>query len=168
MIRFTCNRCGEVHEGIPAYHAEEPLAYHGVPKWLRWYRCFLTTDTCTIDNKWFFIRGCLDIPVLNSDEIFTWGVWVSLSRSNFDKFLGLHEVEERDHEGPFFGWLSTRLPVYPDTIHVKSMVHLRNHGIRPFIEIDATDHPLAVEQREGITMERVIAINEYLLHDGLG
>ena len=42
------------------------------------------------------------------------------------------------------------------------MVHLRADGIRPYIELEPTDHPLAVEFREGITMERVQEIAEQL------
>ena len=36
--------------------------------------------------------------------------------------------------------------------------------MKPFIELEATDHPLAVEQREGITMDRVREIAEALVH----
>jgi len=32
------------------------------------------------------------------------------------------------------------------------------------VELESTDHPLAVEQREGITMDRVQEIAEALLH----
>ncbi len=32
-------------------------------------------------------------------------------------------------------------------------------GIRPSIELEPTDHPLAKEQRDGITWERVLQIN---------
>ena len=33
------------------------------------------------------------------------------------------------------------------------------------IELEPTDHPLAVEQREGITLARVIEFAERVLHD---
>jgi hypothetical protein len=33
-------------------------------------------------------------------------------------------------------------------------------GTRPHIELEPTDHPLAVEQRRGITVARVIEIAE--------
>lgn len=70
----------------------------------------------------------------------------------------------RESEPPFFGWLSTALPLYPETLHLKTHVHTRLVGQRPFIELEPTDHPLAVEQRDGITMERVREIAEALLH----
>lgn len=37
-------------------------------------------------------------------------------------------------------------------------------GPRPFIELEPTDHPLAVEQRTGITQDRVREIAEAVLH----
>lgn len=47
---------------------------------------------------------------------------------------------------------------------MKTMVHLRDNGIRPFIELEPTDHPLAVEQREGITVERLAEIYSLIMH----
>lgn len=49
-----------------------------------------------------------------------------------------------------------------ETVSLKTMVHPRADGIRPYIELEPTDHPLAVEFREGITMERVQEIAEQL------
>jgi hypothetical protein len=43
-------------------------------------------------------------------------------------------------------------------------VHTRAVGRRPFVELEPTDHLLAVEQREGITQERVREIAELVLH----
>jgi hypothetical protein len=45
------------------------------------------------------------------------------------------------------------------------MVHLRDHGQRPFIELEPTQHRLAVEQRSGITVDRVGEILSAYLHD---
>ena len=44
-------------------------------------------------------------------------------------------------------------------------VHLRDDGVRPYIELEPTDHPLAVEQRSnGITVDRVAEILAYYEH----
>lgn len=66
--------------------------------------------------------------------------------------------------GPFFGWLNASLRPYPETANLKIMVHLRNNGIRPAIEIEPTDHPLAVEQREGISADRLAEIYRIIVH----
>ena len=50
---------------------------------------------------------------------------------------------QRSHIGPFFGWLSTRLPAYPDPLNLKTRVYLLDDGLRPSIELEPTDHPPA-------------------------
>ena len=67
-------------------------------------------------------------------------------------------------EPAYFGWLSNSLPDYPETLSLKTSVHTRDLGLRPLIELEPTDHPLAVEQREGITMARVRQIAERNFH----
>ena len=66
--------------------------------------------------------------------------------------------------GPFFGWLNAYLKPYPDTMNLKTQVHLRDNGIRPFIELEPTDHPLAIEQRTGISVTRVAELYEIMVH----
>jgi hypothetical protein len=54
--------------------------------------------------------------------------------------------------------------VYPTTLNLALNVHTRPIGQRPFLEVEPTDHPLAVEQREGITLDRVREINALMRH----
>ena len=149
---------------MPALAWDFPLYYYSIPEDEREHRCTVTSDSCVIDNDSFFIRGSLEIHVHHENEPFSWGVWVSLSEKNFAKYLELYDVDKRDHEGPFFGWLSASIKIYPETENLKTMVHLRNNSVRPYIELEPTEHPLAIEQREGITRERVVEIYEAMLH----
>ena len=116
------------------------------------------------EREQFLIQGCLEIPVVDGSEAFAWGVWTSLSQENFKRTVELWGTEGRENEPPYFGWLSSRMPLYPETLNLKTHVHTRPVGQRPFIELEPTDHPLAVEQREGITMARVREIAAALLH----
>jgi hypothetical protein len=161
MFRFKCTGCGEWHEGMPTFAAHAPLYYYGIPADERDARCNLTSDTCVVDRQDFFVRGCLEIPVHDAAEPFAWGVWVSLSQANFDRFLASFDQPKRSNVGPLFGWLSAELPLYPSTKNLKTRAHLRDDGIRPYIELEPIDHPLAVEQRNGITVERVAEIYGY-------
>lgn len=127
--------------------------------------CGLSADQCVIKGEWFFVHGLIEIPVVGSSELFSWGVWVSLSKQNYDRMAELWETPGREHEPPYFGWLSTQLPVYsPSTLNLKTHLHTRPIGERPFVELEPTDHPLAVEQRAGIARARVEAIAGILLH----
>jgi hypothetical protein len=39
-------------------------------------RTIIGSDQCVVDQQWFFIRGCLEIPVAGSSEPFLWGLGV--------------------------------------------------------------------------------------------
>jgi hypothetical protein len=66
---------------------------------------------------------------------------------------------------PFLGgWLNSSLPLYGNTHYLKSQGHTRPLGQRPCLDLEPTDHPLAVELRTGITMTRVRDIAERLSH----
>ena len=161
---FTCSTCGEVHEGMPSFGADAPLSYYEVPEAERAVRCDLGSDDCVIDGKYFFVRGRIEIPVVGEEDPFSWGVWVSLSEQSHRDWVKHFNVAQRSQCGPYFGWLNAWLKPNPDTINLKTHVHLRNDGIRPFIELEPTDHPLAVEQRQGISRERVAEIYAMMMH----
>ncbi|MFJ4850434.1 MULTISPECIES: DUF2199 domain-containing protein [unclassified Streptomyces] len=125
----------------------------------------LSSDQCVIKGQHFFVRGLIEIPVIGGQDVFSWGVWVSLSRDNFARALEVWDTEGREAEPPSFGWLSTELALYsPGTTNLKTHVHTRPIGRRPFVELEPTSHPLAVEQRTGISRERVREIAMAVLH----
>jgi hypothetical protein len=162
---FICKSCGQFHEGLRlAFGFEAPAHYYTLKPDEFSERCQLSTDQCIIDQKYYFIRGVLEIPVQGSEDRFEWGVWVSLSETNFKRASELWNTVGREKEPPYFGWLSSALPLYPDTLNLKTIVHTRPVGLRPRIQLESTNHPLAIEQRTGITLERVKEIASKLLH----
>ncbi|MFD9791430.1 DUF2199 domain-containing protein [Streptomyces sp. NPDC059070] len=129
--------------------------------------CLLSSDQCVVHGRHYLVKGVIEIPIVGSDEVFSWGVWVSLSRENFSRSADLWDTLGREAEKPYFGWLTTDLPVYsPATLNLKTHVRTRPVGERPYVELEPTDHPLAVEQRAGITLDRVREIAEAVLHSG--
>lgn len=165
MPGYYCHSCGKHHDELPfAYVTDAPDAWLAIPVNERASRGELSSDTCVIDDQFFFVRGNVEIPVIGQPTHFAWGVWVSLSRGNFLRFEKLWERAGREKEPPYFGWLNTALPGYPSTINLKTDVHTRPVGQRPIIELQSDDHPLAIEQRSGITIDRVREIAERLLH----
>lgn len=158
MPSYRCVHCGQVHDGILAFHADRPTPYWDVPEGQRDSDVFLTSDSCVIADRFYFIHGCLELPIHGIEDVFTWGVWVSLQEDNFFIWQDNYDVPNRSHIGPFFGWLCTNLPIYPDTLHLKTHVHLRDDGIRPRIELEITDHPLSKEQHDGISIERALEL----------
>lgn len=158
---WICKCCGKQYGTLPfAYALDEPDAWHAIPEAERQGRGVLTKDQCAIDNREFYIRGRMEIPVIGDREshiwgAFVWGVWVSVSADSFDRIGQLWDVKIREHEPPISGWLGNDISIYPPTFNLKCNLHLRNDGQRPSIVLEPTNHPLAAEQRSGISLERV-------------
>ena len=121
---------------------------------------FLSEDFCVLKDEHYFIRCVCTVPLIDAPpgHTFSYGVWSTLSRHNFGLYKSTFDSGEQSDLGPWFGWFSNRLSGYPDTLNLKCQVHPQAGRQRPWIELEATDHPLAVEQAEGITFDRLIEI----------
>jgi hypothetical protein len=148
-----------------AYDAAAPDAWD--PALASDDRSGLTADQCVIRGERFFARGILVIPVLDAEPDFEWGVWMEISEGSFERMSDLWETAQREREPPYPGWLANDLPAYEQpTVGMLGRMKTRPVGKRPHIEVSATEHPLAVEQREGITVARVHEIAAALARRG--
>lgn len=165
MTHWKCSCCGEVHDSIPnSFAFDEPIYWGNRRRFFAPKGCWINKDYCVIDSKGFYIRATLEIPILGSEDIFVFGVWSSLSQINFERERKLAKKKARLQEPPYFGWFSNRIWQYPDTLNLKCNVISREPGLRPCIELQPTDHPLAIEQRSGISRERFMELSEQCMH----
>jgi hypothetical protein len=165
MTGFICATCGKHHDELPmCFGPSAPVMWLSIPESEQYKRGELSSDQCVIDNKHFFILGRIVLPVLDGPTPFIWLAWVSLSEKNFLRASELWHTEGRESEPPYFGWLQSALPYEMTTLNLKAQVHTQPVGERPLIELEPTDHPLSVEQHNGITMARVQTIAETALH----
>ena len=161
---YLCRCCGQHHDALPFSYGSPAPAYWS-DDLAADERSVLGEEQCIIQGQQFFVRARIVIPVTDADTEFDWGVWVSLSQPNFQRMSELWTTPGREQEPSYFGWLSTEIPLYqPTTLNLKTRVHSQPVGIRPIVELEPTDHALAVEQRTGITLSRVQQIAEELLH----
>ena len=113
-----------------------------------------------------FVRGTIEIPIVDASDpagdSFVIGVWASLSEASFDEVLEVQERDDDSEAGPWFGWLSNRIPVYPDTLNLATTVHYRP-GLRPIIEIKPGEHPLA-QDASGVTLAHARELGERWYH----
>ena len=148
---FRCTTCDQEHDELPDIGADKPDQLLGVPEEEYAGRIRLTGDTCVIDDD-YFIRGVLYVPIHGEADPFGFGVWVSQKRENFETYLANFDTPEI---GPFFGWLCTNIAYYAErSLGLKARVHFRGNGQRPTIELHPSDHQLAIDQREGITLAK--------------
>jgi hypothetical protein len=165
---FSCTTCGQTHRGLFDLAIDSPAQWEGTldpePNAASIDRVnVLSNDFCIIEGRDFFVRCVLLLPIRGSDENFGYGVWSSLSATNFALYRDTFN-EDQGHLGPWFGWFSTRLKGYPDTLGLECQVQPQN-GQRPLIALEPTEHPLSVEQQKGITLDRLLEIYATNGHD---
>jgi len=163
---YKCATCGKTHAELPmSFAAEFPDQYANMTRDERDAKAVIGSDQCIIDQQRFFIRGCLEIPIVGSDEIFLWGLWASIKEEVFDQIEAGWKLQgrERSH-GPFKGRLANSLAEYPETINLKTKIVVQPVGTRPLFMIEEREHPLAMEQSSGITRERAAEMASLSLH----
>ncbi|HEV2611984.1 MAG TPA: DUF2199 domain-containing protein [Noviherbaspirillum sp.] len=164
IFAFKCLSCAEIHEGAPSFAFRAPAPFLEQAKEVQ-EAGMIGSDLCWYedeDGHNFFVRVCLEVPIIGVSEPFTWGVWASLSEVSFNPYRETYDSP--DPSASYFGWLSNYLPYYENTYALKTQVRPRADGIRPFLELEKTRHPLSIDFYEGISVERAQEIAEALLH----
>ncbi len=156
-VTFSCACCGKTVAGLPDLAFDAPLQYAALSEAERAARARLDADFCVIDGEQRFIRAVCPIPVRGTEGYFAWGVWVSLSADSFERYRAAFEVPDQAELGGMFGWLCNRLPPYPDTLELQTSVMLQDGRQRPLVWVNRVhaEHPLYIDQHEGITTERL-------------
>lgn len=145
---YTCAICGENHEDLP--HIGYATPFHWADSYARDPKSLLTEDLCIIEGRDFFVHGVIEIPVHDYEHGFGWGVWVSHKKENFETY---REHSDSAQIGPFFGWLSTRIDYFGEsTLELKTMAHYQGGSLRPRIVLGESQHPLYLQQRDGISL----------------
>ena len=167
----SCPSCGGTHLGIFDIAYSGPFVWDGPEEYspnsaVTTSTHFLSDDFCVTRDEHFFVRCVLELPIRGAGgERFGFGVWSSLARHSFKLYVESFDDQARGELGPWFGWFSNRLNGYENTLHLKCMVHPRAERQRPLIEIEPTDHLLSREQREGITLDRLLELYAAHGHD---
>jgi hypothetical protein len=166
---FVCQVCKQTHEGIPlSFAADFPDMYANMPDAEHSSRALISSDQCIIDDTWFFIRGCLEIPVIETGEVFLWGVWASVKEEVFNELSESWEETGREtRRGPFKGRLANSLSVYPETLNLKLRLIVQPVGQRPLFVIEE-EHALTTAQQHGMSQHEVAELGHILvrIHGG--
>jgi len=165
MSKFQCHSCGQWHDGIPrSYASEAPARLYSIPAAEREARVDIVSDQCVLDRSEFFVLANIEIPILGSAEHFAWSVWVSLSEADFLRASELWTTAGRESEPPYVGSVGSALPCYPDTLNLRAQVVTRPVGEKFVLRLEPSEHPLALEQRRGVSWARVQEIAEQVHH----
>ena len=163
-MTWKCPICGVGHADLPLCFGIDAPWRALVPEIEFNQRVDLSPDQCVVDERHFFVRGHIQIPIHDYLDPLAFSVWSSLSEASFIHMSERWEAADRESDPPYFGWLCSPIAVYPSTIHLKLSVQSRAIGLTPVFTVEATEHPLAVDQHDGISVERWHEFAHQLLH----
>ena len=156
-VNYKCACCGQEYGEMPlCFGAEFPDYYFSVPPDERESRIQMTESLCAIDGTHFFHRGRITIPIKDYKDDLLFDVWTTISEANFFKRDEMWEDPQRIHNEPYFGWLQTVVPGYDKTISIKTMAYESEMGMIPAIKVTEEDHPLTLDQENGISFEEAV------------
>ena len=155
---FRCSSCGQDHAGLPlSFAADYPDPYANLSAEAREVRAVVGSDQCIIAEQEFYIRGCLEVPITDTGEIFIWGLWARIKESDFDEISDHWESEGREKViGPYKGRLANALSIYSDTLNQRLEVRISPLGARPLFILDDPGSLLYSEQHTGISQEKAV------------
>jgi hypothetical protein len=117
-------------------------------------------DFAQLGEERFFIRCVAEIPVIGERQVFGFGVWVEVPLAAYNRYSDIFFSSIQSSEPAFSGSLANRVPMYdPTTLGLPVSVQPRDDRIRPAVTVTSDTHPLALEQRHGITAGRLFEIH---------
>jgi hypothetical protein len=153
-MRWVCKTCGKKHDDLPlCFGAEAPWRFLVPPEEFA-KRVVLSADQCIVDEKEFFIRGHIPIPIPDLGKNLDFSVWSSLSGKSFAHMCARWNAPDRAKDPPYFGWLCTQIPIYPMKELLKLSVQSRDPGLCPIFTLEPTEHPFSIDQHRGISVAR--------------
>ena len=153
-FKWKCRICGKKHDSVPnCFGIENPWRAF-VPDHEFDRRVKLSKDQCVIDEAYFFIRGHIELPIKGTPNSLAFSVWSSLSEKSFYQMSERWDEADRHEDAAYFGWLSSPISPYPDVLNLPLSVQTREPGLVPLFTVTQSDHPLAIDQRNGITVRR--------------
>lgn len=169
---WECKICKGHHKDVPLFFfCACPDDYEELDGTEKSNRAKLSSDLCVIEKtSKFYVRGLLEIPLTrgssnssNGEEniIATWGVWVSIESSDFDKIVNNWNDNELLE---ISGTLNNSIPKYDNSFGIPVLITTRPCGFRPLITIKDNDSSLAKDAKNGIPISSLGNWIDFVLH----
>jgi hypothetical protein len=150
---MKCPCCGkevEPHQMDVAFGL--PDAVFALSEEQRAARASMHSDLCSLDDRRYFIRGVVYVPVQQLGIDFGWGVWAEVSADTFRRYRELYD-QDGSSEPPAAGILANTPPGYA-AIEQALEIHFGPADQRPLFKPTASDSEFYREQIEGLPVRK--------------
>jgi hypothetical protein len=151
----VCDACGLDHDGeLFELGYFRPDVIVGMDAEARAARARESNDICRLDESRFFLRGVLPLPIHGRDDGYMLGVWVEVSAASFARIHALWTDADQANEPAFAATLANDVRHHPGSLGQAVTVRLTGPTTRPSVFVVDPAHPLAIEQRDGVSFHR--------------
>lgn len=151
---WVCRVCGQSHDHLPTdFGWKLPDDIWALGQEVREEKLEWSTDDCFHEDRWF-LRGVLQVPFNFGSGCWGWGVWAEVDQAVVHKLWALGD-SDGSNEPREEGKLACAIPVFTDSLGLPLEVQFGPGDKRPLFFLPFhSPHPLALEQREGISESR--------------
>lgn len=153
LLRCPC--CGKLvppHDMELAYRLPDAIAcmsQEAVDE-----HCKYNNDYVVCEDKYFYIRCVIILPIHDSGRDYAIGAWAQVSQNSFNRIWDLWDEEDQSSEQPIRGLLANNVHLNKNCEDSEVEVHLTGASTRPVILIKDPECSLFQEQQYGITIHR--------------
>jgi hypothetical protein len=165
-VGFVCSVCGEFHpERMLDIRAGLPDAIHELNEAERGRRAWISDDFAVLDETHFYVRGLLEIPIPELESRFGYGVWLEVEQHDFAELLEHWTDPEQSEFAPTPGLIANELEPYIATNGLRALLQPVSADLLPLVEVLDSAHPLALDQRHGISGPESDRLAAAVLHE---
>ena len=153
---MRCAFCGQDHpdDDIELTYVQ-PDAIFGLPAAEREARVKENPDFAVLDDRRFFVRAVLPIPVRGRRRDYGIGVWAELDEASFQRVVERWEDAGQADEPAMPGKLANAIRSQPRTLGLDVALRLTGLSTRPTVHVVSELHPLHTEQATGVSVHRL-------------
>lgn len=168
-------QCGQRHVGLFPIHMLAPIGWQGPNEYqqdadVRTDGTFLSANYCVFEGRSFAIRMRLPLRLRGGAPVgFMFTVWGAVEKTVFENYVAAARAGTLRNEIQMPCLLSSRLAGYEDTNGIAGVAFQQVDGpplmlaLRPPAGLEG--HSLILEQKDGISLDRALALMAQYGHE---
>ncbi|MFK7773140.1 MAG: DUF2199 domain-containing protein [Saprospiraceae bacterium] len=166
MKKYLCEICGKKHDVYYGVGSPEPDCMHSLSEDEKDKRVEQKSEKMLLlDKSFFMIKGTIFFEIKDISEWFRFEIWASIEVNYY-----LEKVKEYENgitDKPIYGKLENDVFFYENAKGAKVDVIFPTEGDEVVFEVLEENHPMTIDQKNGISKEQLIRWMQKMNHPRL-